>query len=87
MLLGGQLMSMGFLAELILAYHAPRLKSYSIADGFRRRNPRRRLREAGRGACGMITRQHRVDRSCEDHCIFANSTTHSQTVTAKISED
>ena len=32
MLLGGQLMSMGFLAELILAYHAPRLTPYSIAD-------------------------------------------------------
>ncbi len=32
MLLGGQLMSMGFLAELILAYHAPRLRPYSIVD-------------------------------------------------------
>ena len=32
MLLGGQLMSIGFLAELIVAYHDPGVKSYSIAE-------------------------------------------------------
>lgn len=32
MLLGGQLMSVGFLAELFIAYHDPHLKSYSIAE-------------------------------------------------------
>lgn len=32
LLLGGQLMSMGFLAELILAYHGRDLKTYSIAE-------------------------------------------------------
>ncbi len=32
LLLGGQLMSMGFLAELFIAYHEPHLKSYSIAE-------------------------------------------------------
>jgi len=32
LLLGGQLMSMGFLAELFIAYHDPHLDSYSIAE-------------------------------------------------------
>lgn len=32
MLLGGQLMSIGFLAELIIAYNASRLQSYSISE-------------------------------------------------------
>jgi dolichol-phosphate mannosyltransferase len=32
MLLGGQLMSIGFLAELFVAYHAPQVKSYSISE-------------------------------------------------------
>ncbi len=32
LLLGGQLMSVGFLAELFIAYHDPHLKSYSIAE-------------------------------------------------------
>ena len=32
MLLGGQLMSIGFLAELFVAYHAPGVKSYSISE-------------------------------------------------------
>ena len=31
LLMGGQLMSIGFLAELFLAYHAPRQKAYSIS--------------------------------------------------------
>ena len=50
MLLGGQLMSMGFLAELILAYHAPRLTPYSIADEIppRRVTPRARQRRSRR---------------------------------------
>ncbi|MGO8688806.1 MAG: glycosyltransferase family 2 protein [Thermoguttaceae bacterium] len=32
MLLGGQLMSLGFLAELTVAYHEPDIKAYSIAE-------------------------------------------------------
>jgi dolichol-phosphate mannosyltransferase len=32
MVLGGQLMSIGFLAELFVAYHAPELKAYSISE-------------------------------------------------------
>ena len=32
LLLGGQLMSMGFLGELILAYHKHDIKTYSIAE-------------------------------------------------------
>jgi len=32
LLLGGQLMSIGFLAELFIAYHDPDIKSYSIAQ-------------------------------------------------------
>jgi glycosyltransferase involved in cell wall biosynthesis len=32
LLAGGQLMSMGFLAELFIAYHDPDVKSYSIAE-------------------------------------------------------
>ena len=32
MLLGGQLMSIGFLAELFIAYHSPDLRSYSICE-------------------------------------------------------
>jgi dolichol-phosphate mannosyltransferase len=32
MLLGGQLMSMGFLAELFIAYHAPDFHAYSISE-------------------------------------------------------
>ncbi len=32
LLLGGQLMSIGFLAELFVAYHDPDIKSYSIAE-------------------------------------------------------
>ena len=32
MLLGGQLMSVGFLAELFIAYHAPDRRSYSISE-------------------------------------------------------
>jgi dolichol-phosphate mannosyltransferase len=32
LLLGGQLMSMGFLAELFIAYHSPERKSYSISE-------------------------------------------------------
>jgi dolichol-phosphate mannosyltransferase len=32
MLLGGQLMSLGFLAELFIAYHEPDLHSYSIVE-------------------------------------------------------
>jgi glycosyltransferase involved in cell wall biosynthesis len=32
MLLGGQLMSIGFLAELFIAYHAPDRRGYSISD-------------------------------------------------------
>jgi glycosyltransferase involved in cell wall biosynthesis len=32
MLLGGQLMSIGFLAELFIAYHSPDLRSYSISE-------------------------------------------------------
>ena len=32
MLLGGQLMSIGFLAELFIAYHTPDLRSYSISE-------------------------------------------------------
>ncbi len=37
LLLGGQLMSIGFLAELFIAYHSPDLRSYSISD----RTPRK----------------------------------------------
>jgi dolichol-phosphate mannosyltransferase len=36
LLLGGQLMSIGFLAELFIAYHASDLKSYSISDRTKR---------------------------------------------------
>jgi glycosyltransferase involved in cell wall biosynthesis len=32
MLLGGQLMSIGFLAELFIAYHSPHVKGYSISE-------------------------------------------------------
>jgi len=32
MLLGGQLMSVGFLAELLIAYHDPGVKAYSISE-------------------------------------------------------
>jgi dolichol-phosphate mannosyltransferase len=32
LLLGGQLMSIGFVAELIIAYHDPDMKSYSVAE-------------------------------------------------------
>jgi hypothetical protein len=32
LLLGGQLMSTGFLAELLIAYHAPHRREYSIAE-------------------------------------------------------
>ena len=32
LLLGGQLMSMGFLAELFIAYHAPERRAYSISE-------------------------------------------------------
>ena len=32
MLLGGQIMSLGFLAELTVAYHEPDIKAYSIAE-------------------------------------------------------
>ena len=32
LLLGGQLMSMGFLAELFIAYHSPERKAYSISE-------------------------------------------------------
>jgi dolichol-phosphate mannosyltransferase len=32
MLLGGQFMSIGFLAELVIAYHDPIIHSYSISD-------------------------------------------------------
>jgi hypothetical protein len=32
MLLGGQLMSIGFLAELFIAYHAPDRRGYSICE-------------------------------------------------------
>ena len=32
LLLGGQLMSIGFLAELFIAYHAPETRGYSISE-------------------------------------------------------
>ena len=32
LLLGGQLMSIGFLAELFIAYHAPDTHGYSISE-------------------------------------------------------
>lgn len=32
MLLGGQLMSIGFLAELFIAYHSPKVQGYSISE-------------------------------------------------------
>jgi hypothetical protein len=32
LLLGGQLMSMGFLAELFIAYHSPGSRAYSISE-------------------------------------------------------
>ncbi len=32
LLLGGQFMSIGFLAELFIAYHGPRIKTYSICE-------------------------------------------------------
>ena len=32
LLLGGQLMSMGFLAELFIAYHSPHAKAYSVSE-------------------------------------------------------
>lgn len=32
LLMGGQLMSMGFLAELFIAYHSPNIKTYSISE-------------------------------------------------------
>ena len=32
LLLGGQLMSIGFVAELVIAYHDPDIKSYSISQ-------------------------------------------------------
>ena len=32
MLLGGQLMSIGFLAELLIAYHVPEIRGYSICE-------------------------------------------------------
>jgi dolichol-phosphate mannosyltransferase len=32
LLLGVQLMSMGFLAELFIAYHSPQTKAYSISE-------------------------------------------------------
>jgi glycosyltransferase involved in cell wall biosynthesis len=44
LLLGGQLMSVGFLAELFIAYHDPEVKGYSIAE--------RTDAEEGRGARG-----------------------------------
>ena len=31
LLLGGQFMSIGFVAELLIAYHDPDIKSYSIS--------------------------------------------------------
>ncbi len=39
MLLGGQLMSVGFLAELFIAYHSPDLRSYSICERTTRKEP------------------------------------------------
>jgi glycosyltransferase involved in cell wall biosynthesis len=39
MLLGGQLMSIGFLAELFIAYHAPDRRGYSISDRTPARKP------------------------------------------------
>jgi dolichol-phosphate mannosyltransferase len=39
MLLGGQLMSVGFLAELFIAYHAPDRRGYSICERTPRREP------------------------------------------------
>ena len=38
LLLGGQLMSIGFLAELFIAYHAPDSRGYSISRTHRRRH-------------------------------------------------
>ncbi|KKK56793.1 hypothetical protein LCGC14_3060970, partial [marine sediment metagenome] len=32
LLLGGQFMSIGFVAELFIAYHDPDVKAYSIAE-------------------------------------------------------
>ena len=32
LLLGGQLMSIGFLAELLIAYHVPEIHGYSICE-------------------------------------------------------
>jgi glycosyltransferase involved in cell wall biosynthesis len=32
LLLGGQLMSIGFVAELVIAYHDPDIKAYSVSD-------------------------------------------------------
>ena len=46
MLLGGQLMSIGFLAELFIAYHSPDLRSYSICERtLAKRNVDRLVRE------------------------------------------
>jgi glycosyltransferase involved in cell wall biosynthesis len=39
LLLGGQLMSIGFLAELFIAYHSPDLRSYSICERAPRKEP------------------------------------------------
>ncbi|MEN6449780.1 MAG: glycosyltransferase family 2 protein [Thermoguttaceae bacterium] len=39
LLLGGQLMSTGFLAELFIAYHAPGSRAYSISERTRKSSP------------------------------------------------
>ncbi len=39
LLLGGQLMSIGFVAELVIAYHDPDIKAYSIAEQTETQDP------------------------------------------------
>jgi hypothetical protein len=46
LLLGGQLMSIGFLAELIIAYHQHSTKNYSVAE--RTKPAERASADAGR---------------------------------------
>ena len=42
LLLGGQLMSIGFLAELFIAYHSPQTKAYSISERTEKKGGRRK---------------------------------------------
>ena len=48
LLLGGQFMSIGFLAELFVAYHSPRIKTYSISERAGKDEPKgERMKDEG----------------------------------------